>query len=235
MLLDELADVVDGARRLRAAQEEQVLAVAGDPVEGRPQPRIAGQLGGPAALGDPGPEDLLANVLDLDRAGLVRQMGERRLHRDEAVEEVLLVVLEAEVQHVGLAAGRDVTGHLEGHRRLARALRATDQQELAGAEAGADGLVERGEPQRNGLVLADLAGRHLVIELDEHVECGAGGHAARGGIESPGLLGDNRVGGLGHAGFVLPVTIGVHRSTAFRDDSRPSAPLRRPEGTPLFR
>ena len=166
MLLHEPSDVVDGAGRLRAAEEEQVLAVAGDPVERRPQPRIARQLGGPAALGDPGPEDLLANILDLDRAGLVRQVGERRLHRDEPVEEVLLIVLEAEVEDIGLAAGCDVACHLEGHRRLAGALGTADQQELAGPQAGADRLVERGEPERNGLVLANLAGRHLVVELD---------------------------------------------------------------------
>jgi hypothetical protein len=33
VLLDELADVVDRAGGLRAAQQEQVLAIAGDPVE----------------------------------------------------------------------------------------------------------------------------------------------------------------------------------------------------------
>ena len=155
MLLDELADVVDGARGLRAAEQEQVLAVAGDPVERRPQARVAGELRRSAALGDPRPEDLLADVLDLDRAGLVGQVGERRLHRDQAVEQVLLVVLEADVEDVGLAAGRDVAGHLEGHRRLAGALGAADQHQLAGAQAGADRLVERREAERDGLVLAD--------------------------------------------------------------------------------
>ena len=124
------------------------------------------------------PEDLLADVLDLDRAGLVRQVGERRLHRDEAVEQVLLVVLEADVQHVRLAAGGDVARHLERHRRLAGALGATDQQQLAGPEAAADGLVERGEAERDGLVLADLAGGHLVVEIDQHVERRARVHAA---------------------------------------------------------
>src|SRR4030067_516941 len=95
-----------------------------------------GTLRGPAA------HDLLAHVLDLDGARLVRQVGQRRLHGDEPVEQVLLLVLEAEVEDVGLAARGDVAGHLQGHRRVARALRATDQQQLAGTEAAAHGLVE---------------------------------------------------------------------------------------------
>ena len=106
---------------------------------------LLASCGAVAALGHPRAEDLLADVLDLDRAGLVRQVGERRLHRDEAVQQVRLVVLEADVEHVGLAARRDVARHLEGHRGLAGALGAADEQQLAGAQAGADGLVERGE------------------------------------------------------------------------------------------
>ena len=170
MLLDELADVVDRAGRLRAAHQEQVLAVARDAVHRRAQARVVGHLGVGLALGHPGPEDLLADVLDLDRAGLVGQVGERRLHRDQPVEQVLLVVLEADVQDVGLAAGRDVARHLEGHRRLAGALGAADQQQLAGAQAGADRLVERREAERDRLVLGDLAGGDLVVEVDEDVE-----------------------------------------------------------------
>ena len=138
------------------------------------------------ALGHPRPEDLLADVLDLDRAGLVGQVRERRLHRDQPVEQVLLVVLEADVQDVGLAAGRDVARHLEGHRRLAGALGAADEQQLAGAQAGADRLVERREAERDGLVLGDLAGRDLVVEVDEDVERRAGRQAAVVGVEAPG-------------------------------------------------
>ncbi len=179
VLLDELADVVDRARRLGATEQEEVLAVAGDPIERGPEPRVAGELRRSATFGDPGPEDLLADVLDLDRTGLVGKVGERRLHRDQAIEEVLLVVLEADVEDVGLAAGCDVPGHLEGHRRLAGALCATDQHELAGAQAGADRLVEGGEAERDGLVLADLAGRDLVVEIDKNVERRTGRHAAR--------------------------------------------------------
>ena len=77
----------------------------------------------------------------------------------EPVEQVLLVVLEADVQDVGLAARGDVARHLEGHRRLAGALGSADEQQLAGAEPGADRLVERREAERDRLVLADLAGR----------------------------------------------------------------------------
>ena len=180
MLLDERPHVVDRAGRLRAAQQEQVLAVARDAVERRAQARVVRQLRATGTLGHPRPEDLLADVDDLDRAGLVRQVRERRLHRDEAVEQVRLVVLEADVQDVGLAARRDVARHLEGHRGLAGALRATDEQQLAGAEAAADGLVQRGEAERHGLVLADLAADDLLVEVDEHVEGGPGHHAAVG-------------------------------------------------------
>ena len=183
MLLDELADVVDRARGLRAAHQEQVLAVAGDAVHRRSQARVVGHLGVRLALGHPGPEDLLADVLDLDRAGLVRQVGERRLHRDEPVEQVLLVVLEADVQDVGLAAGRDVARHLEGHRRLAGALGAADEQQLAGAQAGADRLVERREAERDRLVLGDVAGRDLVVEVDQDIERRTRPQAAVVGVE----------------------------------------------------
>jgi hypothetical protein len=44
------------------------------------------------------------------------------------LDQVLLVVLEADVQHGRLAGGGHVSGHLERHRRLALALRATDEQ-----------------------------------------------------------------------------------------------------------
>src|SRR5918994_1548147 len=51
-------------------------------------------------FGHPRPEDLLADILDLDRASLVRQMGQRRLHRDEPVHEIGLIVLETQVEHI---------------------------------------------------------------------------------------------------------------------------------------
>ena len=73
--------------------------------------------------------------------------------RDQAVEQVVLLVLEADVEDVGLAARRDVAGHLEGHRRLAGALGAADEQQLTGPQAAADGLVERREAERDGLVV----------------------------------------------------------------------------------
>ena len=107
------------------------------------------------ALGHPRAQDLLADVLDLDGAGLVRQVRERRLLGDEPVQQVLLVVLEADVEHVRLAARGDVARHLEGHRGLARALGAAEEQQLPRTEAGADGLVERGEAERDRLVFAD--------------------------------------------------------------------------------
>ena len=65
-------------------------------------------------------------------------------------------MLEADVQDVGLTARRDVARHLEGHRGLAGALGTTDEQEFAGAQTPADGLVERGEAQRDRLVSLTL-------------------------------------------------------------------------------
>ena len=153
--------------------------------DGRSRGLLA-SCGAVRALGHPRPEDLLADVLDLDRAGLVRQVGQRRLHRDEPVHQVRLVVLEADVQHVGLAARRDVARHLEGHRRLAGALGAADEQQLARAQAGADRLVERREAERDRLVLGQVAGRDALVEVDEDVERGARRHAAVVGVEPPG-------------------------------------------------
>src|SRR5664280_1230793 len=170
VLLDEHPDVVDRARGLRAAHQEQVLTVPPDPVQARPQARVRGEDGTALTLGDPRSEDLAPHVLDLDRARLVWQVGERRLHRDHPVEQVVLFVLEADVEHVGLPAGRHVARHLEGHRRLAGALRSADQQELAGPEAAADGLVERGETEGNRLVVRQVPARDPIVEVDQHVE-----------------------------------------------------------------
>jgi hypothetical protein len=128
------------------------------------------------------------DVLDLDRAGLVRQMGERGLRRDQPVEQVQLVVLEAQVEHVGLSAGRDVARHLEGHRGLAGALRTADEQQLACPQPGADRLVQRREPKRNGLVLPYPAARDLLVEVDQHIHGRARGHAPGRSIKAPGRL-----------------------------------------------
>ncbi len=185
MGLDQLADVVDGARRLRPAHQEQVLPIAGDPVHRRPEARVVGHLGAGFALCHPGPQDLLADVLDLDRAGLVGQVGERRLHRDEPVEQVLLVVLETDVQDVGLTTRCHVARHLEGHGRLARALGAADQQQLTGPQARPDRLVQRREPERHGLVFGNLAARDLVVQVDEHVQCRTRLQAAVRRLELP--------------------------------------------------
>ncbi len=215
VLPDELPRVVDRAGGLGPAHEEEVLAVAGDSVERRSEPRIVRQLGPAGALGHPRPQDLLADVLDLDRTGLVGQVGERRFHGDQPVEEVLLLVLEADVEDVGLAAGRDVAAHLEGHSGLAGALRAADEEQLAGSEAAADRLVERREAQRNRLVLAHPARRDVVVEVDQDVQRRPRVHAAVRGVEAPGALGTCVcVDGLGAQGEkVLPVVTCRHGST----------------------
>jgi hypothetical protein len=168
------------------------------------------------ALGHPRPEDLLADILDLDRAGLVREMGERGFHRDEPVQEVLLIVLEAEVEHVRLTARRDVAGHLQGHRRLAGPLGATDEQELAGRRPVPIVLSSGVNPSGTGWYSPMLPAGDLVVQVDEHVERRARRHAAGVRVETPGpRLRGVRVGGFSaHAVRYLPgVTVTSHRST----------------------
>jgi hypothetical protein len=106
-------------------------------------------------------------------------------------------VLEADVEDIGLAARRHVARHLQGHGGLAGALRAANQQQLAGPEPGADGLVHRREAERDRLVLADIAGRDLVIEVDENVQRGTWRHAPVIGIQAPVGLLRREIGGLG--------------------------------------
>ncbi len=186
MLADQLAHAVDGARRLAAPEQEQVLAVPGDPVERWAQARVAGELGCSPTLRHPGAEDLLAHVLDLDRARLLGQVCQRRLGSDQAVEQIELVMLETDVQDVGLATGRHVARHLERHRGLARALGAADQQQLARTEPGADRLVQRREAEGDRLVLPDLAAGDLLVEVHQHLDRRTRRHTAVGSVETPG-------------------------------------------------
>ena len=197
--LDELAHVVDRAGRLRAAHQEEVLAIAGDAVHRRPQARVVGHLGVRLALRHPRPEDLLADILDLDRARLVGEVGERRLHRDQAVEQVLLVVLEADVQDVRLAARGDVARHLEGHRGLAGALRAADEQQLSGPQPRPDGLVERREPERDRLVLRDVPGVTLSLRSTRT-------SSAERGVRLPLSVSRRQTGALARVSGALAVT-----------------------------
>jgi len=78
-------------------------------------------------------------------------------------------VLEAHVQDVGLAALGHVSRDLQGHRRLARALRAADQQQLAGSDPAAHCSIERREAKRYRLVLGDCATADLVGEPGQHL------------------------------------------------------------------
>ena len=98
--------------------------------------------------------------------------AKRRLHGHQPRQQVLLVVLEADVQHVGLAALRHVARHLERHRGLARSLRPADEHQLAGAKAAAKRPIEGTEAKRDGLVLGDLALADLLGQSAEHVERG---------------------------------------------------------------
>ena len=119
-----------GARGLRATQQEQVLPRSAR--SGRATGTGAGcwrvvARRAPSAI-QPA-EDLLADILDLDCTRLVREVRQSGLHRDEPVEQVQLVVLEADVEDVRLAARSDVARHLQGHRGLAGPLRTTDQRQ----------------------------------------------------------------------------------------------------------
>ena len=185
MLLHQQADVVDRARRLRAAHEVQVLPIPANPVKARPQARVRCKDGTALALRHPRPQDLAADILDLDGTGLVGQVGERRLHGDHPVEQVVLFVLEADVQDVGLPARRDVARHLESHRRLAGPLGTADEQELARPDAVADGLVEGREAERHGLVLGEVPARDALIEVDQHIQRRARDEAPGRGIVTP--------------------------------------------------
>src|SRR5947207_6423139 len=112
-------------------------------------------------------------------------MSERRLHGDQPLDQVFLLVLETHVQDAGLATCRHVARHLEGHGRLARALRSTDQEQLAGTHASADRLVEWNEAGRDGLELVDLPRRDALIEAGEHLEGGAWRESPLGGVVGP--------------------------------------------------
>ena len=193
VLLDEQPDVVDRARGLRAPHQEQVLAVPPDAIQAWPQARVRGEHRAALALGNPRPEDLAPHVLDLDRPRLVGKVGEGRLHRDHAVEQVMLFVLETDVQDVGLPARRDVARHLECHRRLAGPLGTTDEQELTGPQAAADRLVERREAERDGLVVGEAPAGDPVVEVNHHVERRARDQAPGRRIETP--LGVGLTGG----------------------------------------
>ena len=104
----------------------------------------------------------------------------------EPVEQVLLLVLEADVQDVGLAARGDVARHLERHRRLAGALGPADEHQLAGPQAAADGLVEQAEPERDRLILAEPAAGEVIVQIDQDVQRRARDQAAVVRVEPPG-------------------------------------------------
>ncbi len=237
MLRDELAEVVDGARGGGAAHEVQVAAVARDALQGGSKPRVRAQLGALAGLGRRGvaAQDLLLDVLDLHGATLLRQVGERRLHRDQALDEVLLLVLEADVEHLCLAGGSDVARHLEGHGRLAGTLGAADEDQLAWAHPATDRLVERHEAGGDGLEFVDVARGDALIEACQHVERGTRGQGPLADVERP-VLGLGVLGGgerlVDHRDGRLPLGIvtrvqGCLHATRRVYDPPPSAPMTR--------
>jgi hypothetical protein len=123
---------------------------------------------------------------------------ERGLHGDHALDEVLLVVLEADVEDRCLAGGGHVARHLERHRRLALALRAADEHQLARPQSPADRLVHRHEAGRDRHEVIDASRRHSLVEAGEDAERGARLKRALAGIELPVgfrllLLGDRLV------------------------------------------
>src|SRR5207248_3229415 len=74
---------------------------------------------------------------------------------------------------------------LEGHRRLAGALRPADEHQLARLEPPTDRPVEGRQPNRDRLVLRELAREDLVVDVDEDVERRARGERATLGVEAP--------------------------------------------------
>ena len=187
VLSDEVPHVVDRAGRGGTSHQVQAAAVTGDPLERRPKARVASQLGLLTGLGRCGvaAQDLLLDVLDLHRAALLRQVGERRFHGDQPLDQVFLFVLEAHVEDAGLATGSHVASHLERHGGLARSLGPTDQQQLAGSQASADRLVEGHESGGDGLELVDLARRDALVEAGQYLERGAWREGPFTGFETP--------------------------------------------------
>ena len=132
MLLDELADVVDGARRLRAAEEEQVLAVAGDAVERRPQARVVGEVAAPRRR----PPIHVPRISLRTSWILIAPVfwGRCASADSSAISRLSRYCSSCSKQMYRTLAWpprRDVARHLEGHRRLAGALGAADEQQLA--------------------------------------------------------------------------------------------------------
>ncbi len=116
--------------------------------------------------------------------------GERRLHGHQPAEQVLLVVLEADVEHVGLAALGDVARDLQRHRGLARALRAADEHQLAAADAAAEGSSSGEKPSGMGWYSA-TAPRLTLSDSPSRTSIALRGCRATAGVAS-GPVGSNQ-------------------------------------------
>ncbi len=194
VLLDEGSHVLDGAGGLRPTQQVQVGSVAVDTLQRGAQAGVGAEVGVLAAGRHPRAQDLLAHVDELDATAAAGHAGQHGLLRDETVEQVLLVVLEADVEHAGEAAHDDVACHLQRHRGLAGALGAADEEHLTSADAAADGLVQGRESEWHRLILGDVTLRHLAGQGRQHV-CGAAGlDVADARVVLPGLATDGLVG-----------------------------------------
>ena len=144
-------------------------------------------------------------ILTAPVAGFVfGQMRQRRLHRHQPVQHVRVVVLEADVQDVGLPGRGDVAGHLERHRRLAGALGATDEHQLARPQAPAEHLVERRHAERDRLVVGQLARGDLLAHVVQNVECGSRRHRTMARLEEPAVVRGRRLGGPGSGSLAAP-------------------------------
>ena len=96
------------------------------------------------------------------------------LRGEDTLEDVLRVVLIGEVEDLATGAG-GVAAHLHGHRRLAEALGAGEQDQVATAEAAGEDVVERAEARRphpggSGLGAQACVGRIEHAAQRVHVE-----------------------------------------------------------------
>jgi hypothetical protein len=107
----------------------------------------------------------VAQVPDADRVLLA---GQGRLHGDQPLEQELLGVLVAHVQHPPMPAGGDMPGRLQRPGALADPLGTADQEQLADPDPAVQVGVERAEPGRDAAQPVGPPGPDVAVELLQH-------------------------------------------------------------------